>query len=96
MVSFATWGNQLYSGERSYNIVGKAKVYLSICGFLVVASLVLLLTRGLNPSIEFSGGTQFIVMGSSEASQTVAYDGLGLYPSPNPEPHKPGNTESTQ
>ena len=76
MVSFATWGNQLYSGERSYNIVGKAKVYLSICGFLVLASLVLLLTRGLNPSIEFSGGTQFIVMGSSETSQAVAYDVL--------------------
>lgn len=76
MASFATWGNELYSGKRSYDIVGKAKIFLSISGILVALSIILLFTRGLNPSIEFSGGTQFIVMGSSESSQQVAYDVL--------------------
>lgn len=76
MVSFSQWGNELYSGTRSYNIIGKAKVFLSIGVTLMVISVILLLTRGLNPSIEFSGGTQFIVTGTSQADQQIAYETL--------------------
>ena len=76
MISFATWGNELYSGKRSYDIVGKAKIFLTISGVLILTSVILLLTRGLNPSIEFSGGTQFIVSGSSQTDQQLAYDVL--------------------
>ena len=76
MASYAQWGNELYSGKRSYNIIGRSKVWLGISATFVVLSLVLLLTRGLNPSIEFSGGTQFIISGTTTNSQDVAYDVL--------------------
>ncbi len=77
MASYAQWGNELYSGKRSYNIIGRSKLWLTISATFAVLSLVLLLTRGLNPSIEFSGGTQFIISGTTTTSQDVAYDVLG-------------------
>ncbi len=76
MASYATWGNELYSGKRSYNIIGRSKLWLSISAGFIVLSLVLLLTRGLNPSIEFSGGTQFIISGTSTTNQDLAYEVL--------------------
>lgn len=76
MVSFSQWGNELYSGKRSYNIVGHAREFLGAGIALIVLSLILLGARGLNPSIEFSGGTQFIVTGTPQASQQIAYDTL--------------------
>lgn len=76
MVSFSQWGNQLYTGKRSYNIIGRARGWLGVGLALVVISIVLLAVRGLNPSIEFSGGTQFIVSGTSESSQEIAYSVL--------------------
>lgn len=76
MASFAQWGNDLYSGKRSYNIIGRSWVWLGISIGFVVLSLVLLFARGLNPSIEFSGGTQFIVSGTQTADQQIAYDVL--------------------
>ncbi|WP_099331992.1 protein translocase subunit SecF [Actinomyces minihominis] len=76
MISFSQWGNELYSGKRSYNIVGRGKRYLMVGLSLMVISIILLAARGLNPSIEFSGGSQFIVTGAPGASQKVAYDTL--------------------
>lgn len=76
MISFSQWGNELYSGKRSYAIVTRAKTYLGIGAAIMVVSIILLLTRGLNPSIEFSGGTQFIVTGAPGASQQIARDTL--------------------
>lgn len=76
MASFSQWGNQLYTGKRSYNIVGRAGAWLGVGAALVIISVILLAVRGLNPSIEFSGGTQFIVSGTSETSQEIAYNVL--------------------
>lgn len=76
MISFSQWGNELYSGKRSYNIVGHAKQFLGFGLALMIASLVILGVRGLNPSIEFSGGTQFIVTDTAHADQQLAYDVL--------------------
>lgn len=76
MISFSQWGNELYSGKRSYNIAGRSKLFLGIGAALMVVSILLVLVRGLSPSIEFSGGTQFIVTGTPAASQQVAYDTL--------------------
>lgn len=76
MISFSQWGNELYSGERSYNIVGHAKRFLGFGLALMIASLAILGIRGLNPSIEFSGGTQFIVTDTQRNEQQIAYDVL--------------------
>ena len=61
MISYSQWGNELYSGKRSYNIAGRGKLFLAIAAGLMLLSILLLGFRGLNPSIEFTGGTQFIV-----------------------------------
>lgn len=76
MASFASWGNDLYSGKRSYNIIGKAWTWLSISIVLMLLSAILLFTRGINPSIEFAGGTQFIISSTSVTDEQPAYDVL--------------------
>lgn len=72
MTSYAQWGNELYSGKRSYNIIKHSRMFLSIGAVLMVISIGLLLFRGLNPSIEFSGGTQFIVSETADTSDETA------------------------
>lgn len=74
MVSFSQWGNELYSGKRSYNVVGRGKQLLGFGLALMIISIILVAARGLNPSIEFSGGTQFTVTGVAVADQQIAYD----------------------
>jgi len=41
------------------NFVGKRKVFYLISGILIAGSIVAILTRGLNPSVEFSGGRTY-------------------------------------
>ncbi|WP_207343953.1 protein translocase subunit SecF [Arthrobacter sp. E3] len=62
MKSFATFGNELYTGERSYEFVGKRKIWFSIAGIAVLLSILIpLLGGGFNFGIEFRGGSQFTV-----------------------------------
>lgn len=77
MMNYSKWGNELYSGRRSYKIVKHAKIYLGIAVGFMILSVLLLGFRGLNPSIEFSGGTQFIVTGAADANEDTAYKVLG-------------------
>ncbi|UJH71157.1 protein translocase subunit SecF [Ornithinimicrobium sp. INDO-MA30-4] len=59
MSSFAELGNDLYSGRRSFDIVGKRRVWYITSAVLIVLSLIGLFGRGLNFGIEFSGGSEF-------------------------------------
>lgn len=45
--------------NSNINFVGKRKIYYAISGLIVVLGLVSIFTRGLNPSVEFSGGRTF-------------------------------------
>lgn len=72
MFSFARWGNDLYSGETSYNIVGRRKLWFSIAVIGVVLSLVVLLVKGMNLGIEFRGGTEFTVSNAATTSSDPA------------------------
>jgi preprotein translocase subunit SecF len=73
---FAQWGNDLYTGRRSYDIVGLRRRWYLIAGILVLASAALLLVKGLNPGIEFRGGSQFTVSGASTLEQQPAIDAV--------------------
>jgi preprotein translocase subunit SecF len=73
---FAQWGNDLYTGRRSYDIVGKRRRWFLIALGIVVASTALLLVKGLNPGIEFRGGSQFTVSGVSTTDQQAAIDAV--------------------
>jgi preprotein translocase subunit SecF len=78
MSKFADFGNALYSGERSFNFVGRRKVWYSIAAAMILLSVVLPFTaqNGFNFGIEFRGGSEFRVSGVSSTSQQVAIDAV--------------------
>ncbi|MBP2414382.1 preprotein translocase subunit SecF [Arthrobacter stackebrandtii] len=72
MKSFATFGNELYTGERSYEFIGKRKIWFSITGVLVVLSILIpILGGGFNFGIEFRGGSQFTVSAVTHTDVTI-------------------------
>ena len=66
---FARFGNELYTGKRSYDFVGPHKrLWFAIAGALVLVSILIpVLTGGFNLGIEFRGGSEFRV---SQVSDT--------------------------
>jgi preprotein translocase subunit SecF len=52
---------RLYRGEVSINFVSRQKLWYTISGFIVVISLLALLFRGLDYSVDFKGGSLFTV-----------------------------------
>jgi len=73
-VNFAQWGNDLYLGRRSYDIVGKRKVWFAVTGILILLSGLVLGFKGLEPGIEFRGGSEFTVSSPADTSQQTAID----------------------
>jgi preprotein translocase subunit SecF len=60
MSKFSDLGNALYTGERSFNFVGRRKLWYTIAAVIVALSVVLPIARGgFNIGIEFRGGTEF-------------------------------------
>ena len=67
MASFSKFGNDLYTGERSYNIVGRRRIWFSIAGVLVLIAILVPIFKGFNFSVEFKGGSLFTVSGVGTA-----------------------------
>jgi preprotein translocase subunit SecF len=72
---------RMYRGETDFDFVGAAQKTLIVSAVLVVLSLVLLIVRPLNFSIDFTGGT--VVVASNEADVPIgevrsAMSGVGL------------------
>jgi SecD/SecF fusion protein len=65
---------------KNFNIdfVGKRKMFYMISGVLIVGGLVALLTKGLNPSVEFSGGRTFGVKFENPVADQTDYIGKEL------------------
>ncbi len=60
--SFATFGNELYTGKRSYDFVGKKKLWFLIALAGVALSILIPVAKGgFNLGIEFRGGSEFTV-----------------------------------
>ncbi|MEZ0492923.1 protein translocase subunit SecF [Kineococcus sp. TBRC 1896] len=64
-MGMAQLGNRLYTGESSVDFVGRRKLWFLIAAALVLVSAVLLWKPGLTFGIEFEGGSEFRVSGSS-------------------------------
>ncbi|PWD49769.1 protein translocase subunit SecF [Serinibacter arcticus] len=73
---FARLGNDLYTGKRSYNIVGRRRVWFIAAACLVILSGLLLAVRGLNVGIEFRGGSEFTVSNAATTSAEPAREVL--------------------
>ncbi|WP_432533591.1 protein translocase subunit SecF [Kineococcus arenarius] len=65
-MGMADLGNRLYTGESSFDFVGRRKLWFLIALVCVALSAVLLVKPGLNFGIEFEGGSQFRVTGSTD------------------------------
>ena len=62
MNKLAQWGNELYTGKRSYPFVAKRKLWFSLAAVLLLLSiLVPVLKGGFNLGIDFRGGSEFTV-----------------------------------
>ena len=66
-------GNSLYNGSRSIDFVGRKWLWYGISGLIVLLALIGLSVKGLNYSIEFTGGTQYkVTVPSDQVTQDNA------------------------
>jgi len=72
MGKFSRLGNDLYQGRKSYDFIGHRAVWYLISGTLVAAAILVILIKGMNFGIEFTGGTQYTVSGLSSDVATQA------------------------
>lgn len=74
MSRYSDFGNALYSGERSFNIVGRRKIGFtaSIIVALIAVAVTFGVQGGFNFGIEFKGGSEFRVSSSQAAAESVA------------------------
>ena len=77
MASFKNFGNELYSGERSIDFVGRRKVWYLVSAGLILLSILLPLARGgFNLGIEFLGGSEFRISQVTEQSEQIAIEAV--------------------
>jgi preprotein translocase subunit SecF len=70
-------GNDLYSGQKSIDIVGRRKIFYIIGIAIVIASILVPIAKGgFNFGIEFRGGSEFRIDGVASTSQQVATDAV--------------------
>jgi preprotein translocase subunit SecF len=72
-------GSKLYRGEVSVDFVGRKRLWYAMSAAILLVSVVALLVRGLNFSVDFQGGAVFQFSASSSVTQvqnTVA--GVGV------------------
>ncbi len=70
--SFATFGNELYSGKRSYPFVGKRNLWFLIAGLAILISLIIPVVKGgFNLGIDFRGGSEFTVSATDDTDLAI-------------------------
>ena len=75
MGRFSRLGNDLYSGRRSIDFIGRRWLWYAVSAVIVLVAISGLALKGLNFGIEFTGGAEFRVsVPSSQASQDTADD----------------------
>lgn len=87
MSRLTTFGNALYTGEKSFDFVGNRVRWYSIGAAIVVLAILLTILRGgFTFGIEFRGGSEFRVSNPTSLSEQTAIDtvtsvaGLGSNP----------------
>lgn len=69
---FATFGNELYTGKRSYNFVGRYKLWFLIAAAAILLSILIPVAKGgFNLGIDFRGGSEFTVSGVENTQVSV-------------------------
>ncbi|KQQ11139.1 MULTISPECIES: protein translocase subunit SecF [Rathayibacter] len=77
MASFSQFGNDLYTGKRSIDFVGRRRTWYLISLVLILITVLGTVARGgFNFSIEFTGGSEFTVSSPSSLDQATATDAV--------------------
>jgi preprotein translocase subunit SecF len=77
MSRFSELGNQLYSGEKSIDFVGRRKFFYMAAGITVLLAVLLPMSRGgFNFGIEFRGGSEYKISASKIDSTLIAEDAV--------------------
>jgi preprotein translocase subunit SecF len=76
MPSFAAFGNDLHSGKRSIDFVGRSKLWFTIAAVACLVSIASLGLRGLNEGIQFKGGSEFVVSQVADPNTRLAQDAV--------------------
>ncbi|WP_431709380.1 protein translocase subunit SecF [Glutamicibacter uratoxydans] len=77
MNKLAQWGNQLYTGKRSYPFVPKRRLWFSIAAVLLLLSvLVPVVKGGFNLGIDFRGGSEFTVSAVQNTDITIGEEAV--------------------
>ena len=73
---------RLYRGEVSYDFIGKRRRWYAISGIVLLVSIISILVRGLNPSVDFKGGDvfQFPRNGHTISDVNAAINSVGVSP----------------
>ena len=70
---FQRFGNDLYTGARSVDFVGKRRIWYAIAIVVVIASVLIPIVKGgFNFGIEFRGGSQFQISNARTTDQAIA------------------------
>jgi preprotein translocase subunit SecF len=82
MANFTKFGNDLYTGARSFDIVGRRKLWYLISGIVILLCVLgPILRGGFAFGIEFRGGSEFQVPGvdvsDSIEAQNIALEAVG-------------------
>ncbi|SDO92263.1 protein translocase subunit secF [Pedococcus dokdonensis] len=82
MINFAALGNDLYTGKRSIDFVGRHRRWYALSGVFVLIALIGLVWHGLNLSLEFRGGSEFRIskVAASQDYEARAKDAVGTVP----------------
>ena len=79
MKSATGLGGRLYTGEKSFNIVGNAKKWYSVSAVLFMLSMGALVFQGLHLGIEFKGGTSYTFTSSATVEEArIAVEKTGV------------------
>ncbi|NDK30453.1 protein translocase subunit SecF [Nesterenkonia haasae] len=74
---FATAGNQLYTGERSYPFVQRSNLWFLLAALLVAVSIAIPFVRGgFNFGIEFTGGSEFTISQTENTDIAIGEDAV--------------------
>jgi len=77
MASFSQFGNDLYTGTRSIDFIGRRRIWFIISAIAVLLALAVPFLRGGYVfGIEFTGGSQFQVSNVASLDQTPAEDAV--------------------
>lgn len=78
MVSkLTTFGNDLYTGKKSFDFIGKRKLWYTVASIMMILSVIIPVVKGgFNFSIEFSGGSQFQITNVANTDQSKAQEAV--------------------